>query len=112
MRDVHHFIQANEFLTHTARAAQRAAKACRDWELGGSSGPVGETAELALSAADGALQIIQYEDDVVLGDKDPGTRRTRLVLAGYMLIAAGTDEHGESADLNLAARIFRLAAIA
>lgn len=112
MRSVHEFITADELLIEAARTAQRAAKACRQWEQGGSSEPVADTADAALSAIDRALIATQTEDEIILADKHPGTRRTRLVLAGYMLLLAGTDEHGESADLTTAANIFRRAAIA
>lgn len=112
MRSVHQFVTADEALMEAARAARRAARACRNWENGGPSVPVGDTAELALSTIDRALRNIREEDGVALSGTDPETRRARLVLAGYMLLLAGTDEHGESADLTLAASIFRHAAIA
>ncbi|MES2289949.1 MAG: hypothetical protein V4530_09455 [Pseudomonadota bacterium] len=111
MRRVRGFTTANEALMEAARVARRAAKACRDWENGGPSGPVGDTAEVAISAIDPVLRNICEEDGVVLSGKNPEVRRARLVLAGYTLLLAGTDEHGESADLTLAASIFRRAAV-
>lgn len=111
MRSLHQFVTADETLIEAARAAQRAARACRHWEQGGTSGPVGDTAAMALSAIEHALMALREDGEVLLSDKGPETRRARLVLAGYMLLLAGTDEHGESADLRLAAGVFRRAAI-
>lgn len=112
MRSVRQFVTADKLLIEAAKTAQRAAKACRQWERGGSPEPVGDTAVTALAAFNRALLRTQEEDEVTLSGSDPETRRARLVLAGYMLLLAGTDEHGESSDLTLAASIFRRAAIA
>lgn len=112
MRNAHEFITADWSLVKAARATQRASKACRGWELGGPSEAVGETADAALVAVKRAMAAIQNEEETVLTAGDPGTRRGRLVLAGYMLLLAGTDEHGESADLTSAGTIFRRAAVA
>lgn len=112
MRSQHQFVTADEILIEAARAVRRAATACRRWEQGGLSDRVSDTAATALSMIESALIATQCEDGTVLSNKDPKTRRARFVLAGYLLLLAGTDEDGESADLSLAASIFRRAAIA
>lgn len=71
MRSVHQFVTADEALMEAARAARRAARACRNWENGGPSVPVGDTAELALSTIDRALRNIREEDGVALSGTDP-----------------------------------------
>ncbi|RSY88062.1 hypothetical protein DAH66_06290 [Sphingomonas koreensis] len=112
MRNLHQFIRADTFLIEAAQACRRAGKACRRWEQGGPSDVVGDTAELALAAFNHALSAAEIGEPIALFDQAPETRQARLILAGYLLLAAGTDEDGESADLMLAAKILRAAAIA
>jgi hypothetical protein len=67
---------------------------------------VSDAAALARHA--GLVAIEAVVSDEPWGDPldDPETRRGRLAGAAWLLLLAGTDEHGESADLKLAARLF------
>lgn len=45
-----------------------------------------------------------------LTDQLPETRRGRLLAAAWLLVLAGTDEHGESVDLAIASKLLCQAA--
>jgi hypothetical protein len=83
-----------------------AARACEDWENGGDAGPVVETAASALRLAQTALEAA-IADEPWNGDlEEPATRRGRLAYAGWLLLMAGADEHGQRSDLDTAAQLF------
>ena len=112
MQIVSRSVATDDLLSAAASAARSAAKACRNWEEGGCPDPVADTAEVALLTVDKVFAALQDEDQAAIPHSDPETRRGRLVVAAYMMLLAGSDEHGESADLNLAANILRSAAAA
>jgi hypothetical protein len=95
-----------------AGAASRAALACREWEDGGDADPVGATAWEADEAISAAVEAAAAADPALLRASDPETRLGRLVAAARLLILAGTDEGGQSDDLELAAKLLKLAASA
>lgn len=101
---------AESLLIAISQSAREAAIACRTWERGGDPDAVGETAADALDIAERVFAAMQVEDDLAICNAPPETRRGRLALAGWLLLLAGTDEHGESTDLKLAAAVFRRAA--
>lgn len=101
---------AESLLIAASSAARYAARACRIWELGGDPEEVGESAVAALSAAENALSAVCAEDGLPPLPAYPETRRGRLALASWLLLLAGTDEHGESTDLRFAAAVFDRAA--
>ena len=86
-----------------------AAEACRTWEDGGDVDPVSDTAWEADGATLEALQAVADIDPTFPVDRYPETRLGRLVMAARLLVVAGTDEGGQSADLELAAQIFSAA---
>jgi hypothetical protein len=96
-------------LAEAAMRAQLAARACRKWELGGEADAVTETAAMAHHAALVATEAVVSDEK--WGDPldDPQTRRGRLTQAAWMLILAGTDEHGDSDDLFVASALFERA---
>jgi len=97
-------------LIRTADATQEARQACRAWERGGDPQATVETAAEALALAKEAMTIIRQEDGALTNDGVPESRRHRLAEAAFLLLLAGTDEHGESGDLALSAALFRRAA--
>ncbi len=100
-----------EALLHRAAVAvAAAAQACRDWEDGGDTGPVSDTAWDADGATAEALEAAAGIDPTLTLDTYPETRLGRLVLAARLLVLAGTDEGGQSQDLEMAARALMLAA--
>lgn len=70
-----------------------------------------ETAGEALAHASHAMTVVRHEDRTFADDGMPETRRHRLAEAAWLLLLAGTDEHGESCDLALSAALFRRAAV-
>ncbi|MDA9918448.1 hypothetical protein N9D37_00985 [Erythrobacter sp.] len=97
-------------LNFAAAAASTAASACKDWEDGGDPGPVADTAweaDEAISVAVGAATAI---DPALPPLNDPETRLGRLVVAAQLLILAGTDEGGQSDELEVATMVLKLAA--
>jgi hypothetical protein len=93
-----------------AASAQLASIACRIWEEGGEADSVSDTAFAAIEAAKAALGLVAAEESWDTQIVDPETRQGRLALAGWFALLAGTDEHGESSDLDDAMRLFRRAA--
>jgi ferric-dicitrate binding protein FerR (iron transport regulator) len=93
-----------------ADAAQAARQACRDWEHGSDPQATMETAGEALAHAGEAIAAVRLEDGPYAEEGAPETRRHRLAEAAWLLLLAGTDEHGESCDLALSAALFRRAA--
>lgn len=97
-------------LTAAASALIIASNACREWEMGGDSQAVGDT---AVSAYDASLTAVKQ---LIIEGAQPATadvgasRRARLASAAHMLCLAGVDEGGTSEDLELAASLFQLAA--
>jgi hypothetical protein len=100
-----------ETLLHRAAyVVTTAATACRDWEDGGDSCPVADTALVADEATREALEAVAGIDPTLTLDTYPETRVGRLVMAARLLVLAGTDEGGESQDLEMAAKLLRQAA--
>jgi hypothetical protein len=97
-------------LRAAAAVALGAAIACRAWEDGGDPRPVAETAGHASQAAKVALEAVIADEAWDTEVDDPGTRRARLAYAGWLLVLAGTDEHGQSSDLEAAAKFLHSAA--
>ena len=97
-------------IQRAACAANSAAEACRSWENGGEPDPVADTASEALGATAEALEAVAGIDPSLSLDGYSETRIGRLVLAGRLLVLAGTDEGGTSVELELAAQTFSLAA--
>lgn len=99
-----------ETLLHRAAcAATHAATACRDWEEGGDSDLVADTASEVDGATLEAVEAVAGIDPTLTLDTYPETRLARLVLAARLLVLAGTDEGGESQDLEIAAIALDLA---
>ena len=92
-----------------AIAASAAAYACQNWEDGGDPGPVADTAWEAAEATRKALDAVADIDTALTRDTYPETRLGRLVMAAYLLVLAGTDEGGHSADLETAANLLTMA---
>lgn len=97
-------------LNLAADAAAQAAKACQCWERGGDPGPVADTARAAGEAISVAFEAAAGIDPALPPLSDPETRLGRLVVAAQLLILAGTDEGGQSDELDLAATVLKLAA--
>lgn len=97
-------------LNLAAAAASSAASACRDWESGGDPGPVADTAWAADEAISLAIEAAADIDPALPPLSDPKTRLGRLIMAAQLLVLAGTDEGGQSDELELAAKVLRLAA--
>lgn len=96
-------------LQRAACAVNAAADACREWEDGGNSDPVSDTAWKADVATVGALEAVAGIDPTVALETYPATRLGRLVVAARLLVLAGIDEDGEWADLQIAAKLMRMA---
>lgn len=92
-----------------ARATHIAAAACRKWEDGGDSDAVAETAWEADDAISEALSAVGGMDPALRPATYPETRLGRLVMAARLLVLAGTDEGGQSQDLELAVTVLRAA---
>jgi len=105
-------IQADpeQLLIRAADATQAARLACRAWEHGSDPEGTVETAAEALAQAGEAIAAVRREDSSLADEGIPETRRHRLAEAAFLLLLAGTDEHGESSDLALSAALFRHAA--
>ena len=102
--------ETDRLLSAAASALMIASNACREWEMGGDSQAVGDT---AVSAYDASLTAIQQliKEGAQPATADVGaSRRARLASAAHMLCLAGVDEGGNSEDLELAASLFQLAA--
>jgi len=96
-------------LQRAASAVQDAAIACRNWEDGGDVDPVSETAWEADGATLGALEVAAAADPVLARATYPETRLGRLLMAARLLVLAGCDEDGRSADLDTAAKVLQAA---
>ncbi|KHK93559.1 hypothetical protein [Novosphingobium malaysiense] len=96
-------------LQRAARAVNAAAVACQAWEDGGDPDPVSDTAWEADGATLEALEAVAGIDLTLSLDSYPETRLGRLVMAVRLLVLAGTDEGGQSTDLEMAARLLALA---
>lgn len=94
-------------LQRAASAASLAAQACRDWEDGGDTGPVSDTAWEADGATREVLDAVAGIDPALTLDTYPETRLGRLVMAAYLLVLAGTDEDGRNTDLEMAATLLQ-----
>lgn len=92
-------------LHRAASAVTAAADACREWEDGGDAGPVADTAWQADEATVEALEAVAGIDPTLILDTCPETRLGRLAMATRILVLAGTDEGGESQDLEIAAKL-------
>ena len=97
-------------LQHAACVVTAAADACRTWEDGGDSDPVADTASEADRATAEAVEAMAGLDSALTLVGYPESRAGRLVLAARLLVLAGTDEGGTSADLEMAATVLALAA--
>ncbi|WP_041390379.1 hypothetical protein [Sphingobium chlorophenolicum] len=102
--------QTNQFLSAAARTLMMASDACREWEMGGDSQAVGDTAVSAYEASLTAVQQLIIEGAQLATAEVGASRRARLASAAHMLCLAGIDEGGTSEDLELAASLFRSAA--
>jgi hypothetical protein len=99
-----------EGLRLAAIAAHAAATACGTWEEGGDEAAVSDTAAGALERAQIALEAVVADEPWDNEAGDPETRRARLAQAGWLALLAGTDEHGQSGDLQIAGQLFERAA--
>ncbi|MEJ7928098.1 hypothetical protein WG908_15205 [Sphingobium sp. AN641] len=97
-------------LSEAASALVMASDACREWEMGGDSQAVGDTAVSAYEASLTAVRQLEIEGALPATVDVGASRRARLTSAAHMLCLAGIDEGGISEDLELAASLFRLAA--
>lgn len=97
-------------LQRAALATSAAADACRGWEAGGETGPVADTAWEADEATREALDAVAGIDPALTPGSYPATRLGRLAMAAYLLVLAGTDEGGQSQDLEMAVQVLKLAA--
>src|SRR3712207_4000232 len=91
--------EACQFTKTCHRAAvstRNAAMACREWESGGCAQAVVETASLALEDARHVVEWIASDEPWDAELRDPETRRSRLAYSAWLLLLAGTDEHGTS----------------
>jgi hypothetical protein len=97
-------------LMAAAEQVRLAASACWKWERGGDAEPVTETAAIARQTALVAFEAVT--SDETWGDPldEPATRRGRLAHAGWLVLLAGIDEHGEGDDLDTSAQLFERAA--
>ncbi|MET0370697.1 MAG: hypothetical protein ABW039_04880 [Sphingobium sp.] len=96
-------------LQRAASATSAAADACKDWENGGDPDPVADTAWEADEATRETLEAVADIDAALILNTYPDSRLGRLVMAAYLLVLAGTDEGGCSADLEMAAKLLPLA---
>lgn len=96
-------------LHRAACAVGAAAEACQIWEDGGDPDPVADTAWEADEATTEALEVVTGIDPTLTREAYPETRLARLVMAARLLVLAGTDEGGQSQDLDMAAQVLRLA---
>ena len=96
-------------LHRAACAVTAAAEACQIWEDGGDPDPIADTAWEADEATVEALEAVAGIDATLTRETYPETRLSRLVLAARLLVLAGTDEGGQSQDLEMAAQLFRMA---
>lgn len=96
-------------LNLAAGAASSAASACREWENGGDPAPVADTAWAVDEAISLAIEAAAGIRPALPPLSDPKTRLGRLVVAAQLLILAGTDEGGQSDELELAATVLKLA---
>lgn len=103
---MHHF---ETLLHHAASAVQCAANAIRDWENGGDTEPVSDTAWDADKATLRALHAAATIEPALALSSYPETRLGRLVMAARLLVLAGTDEDGCRIDLDTAATVLRAA---
>ena len=99
-------------LSRTASAVAAAAHACQIWEDGGDTQLVSDTAWEADGAIVETLEAVAGIDSTLTLEDYPETRLGRLVLAARLLVLAGTDEGGEWADLQIAAKLLRMASTA
>lgn len=96
-------------LKRAALATSVAADACKDWENGGDPDLVADTAWEADEATREALDAVAGIDAALTLHTYPESRLGRLVMAAYLLVLAGTDEDGSSADLEMAATLLQAA---
>ena len=99
-----------QLLIRAADATEAARRARRAWEHGSDPEGTVETAAEALAQAGEAIVAVRHEDSSLADGGIPESRRHRLAEAAFLLLLAGTDEHGESSDLALSAALFRRAA--
>lgn len=97
-------------LSEAATVLVTASDACREWEMGGDSEAVGDSAVSAYEASLTAVRQLVIEGALPATVDVGASRRARLASAGHMLCLAGIDEGGTSEDLELAASLFRSAA--
>lgn len=96
-------------LQSAANSVGAAAEACRIWEDGGDPDPVSDSAWEADEATLEALEAVAGIDPTVTVDGYPETRLGRLVMAARLLVLAGTEEGGCSADLETAVTLLQAA---
>ena len=90
-------------------AASAAADACRAWEDGADPVIVSDTAWAADQAVSEAIEALAGIEPALAQETDPETRLGRLVMAARLLVLAGTDEGGQSWELEMAAKLLKLA---
>lgn len=106
-------VHDDEFmLFEAARLVKVASIACKNWETTRNPDAVSDTAVAAVDISQHAIRLALDETGEPLIDKVPETRRGRLLAAAWLLVLAGTDEHGESVDLATASKLFCKAAAA
>jgi len=102
--------ETDRLLSTAASTLMSAAEACREWEMGGDSQAVSDTAASAYEASLTAVRQLVIEGALPSTIDIGASRRARLASAAHMLCLAGVDEGGTSEDLELAGSLFRLAA--
>ena len=99
----------SSLLHRAAYAISAAVDASRAWQDGGDPDLVADTAWNADEATAEAVAALAYIDAALGPDTYPETRAGRLVMAARLLVLAGTDEGGQSDELEIAAAILKLA---
>lgn len=105
-------VDRDQVILEAARLVKLASIACKEWEYTRIPACVSETAADALDISHSAIRLDAKETGEPMIDKLPETRRGRLLAAAWLLVLAGTDEHGESLDLAIASKLLCQAAAA
>lgn len=105
-------VDPDELIFEAARLVKVASIACKNWETTRNPEAVSDTAAAAVDISQHAVRLASDETGEPLLDKVPETRRGRLLAAAWLMVLAGTDEHGESVDLAIASKLFCKAAAA
>ncbi len=103
-------VDTDQVILEAARLVKVASVACKKWECTGIPEAVSDTAADALDISHSVIRLEAEETGEPMIDQFPETRRGRLLAAAWLLVLAGTDEHGESLDLAIASKLLCQAA--